>query len=193
MYPIPVSPVSLARRELIGLITARRFTRTLAGWGVAKPMAFASYETALGKREPSFGVIFALREHVSPELWFYDEGEKPPRPVKVRFQYRSAAGEGGESNKILIREKVLRDETAALKKLGKIMEKRELPAFSREHGVKYLDMWGICSKRKKAGGYGYHQRPPYRVVKALREVIHPALWYVFPDELIRSPSGYSFI
>jgi hypothetical protein len=183
MYPKPVEPVSHARRRLITLIEARRFTFTLTEWGLSKSVIFASYETALGKRQPTYGVIFALREHIPPELWFYDEAEKPPEPVTAAVFLYSPADKG-KREKTALRRKVLRDETAALGKLREIMEKRELSSFAGRHGVKYQDLWQVCNKRKKPDGrYGYHQRVPFRVVKALREVIHPALWYIFPDEL----------
>jgi hypothetical protein len=187
MYPKPVGPVSHARRVLIDLIEARRLTPTLAGWGMGKNSVMAYYEAALGRTPPSYGVIFALRERISAELWFYDETEKPPEPVRYRIKYPST-GKG-------VREKILTDETAALGKIREIREKRELPAFCARYGVKYTDLWGVCSKRMKADGrYGFHQRPPYRVVRSLREVIHPALWYIFPDELCGPPlSVHSFI
>jgi hypothetical protein len=176
MYPKPVSPVSRARRALIGLIESRKFTGTLTGWGIGANVVNGYYRAALGQIPPSYGVIFSLREHLAPELWFYDEAEKPPKPVKYRIKYLSI-GKG-------VREKILTDETAALEKIREILEKRELPVFCARQGVKYQDLWGICVKRKKADGrYGFHQRPPYRVVRTLREAIHPALWYIFPDEL----------
>jgi hypothetical protein len=179
MYPEPVEPVSHARRALIGLIQSRRFTATLAGWGMGKSVITTAYQMAVGRRRPSYVVIYALREHIRPELWYYDEAEKPLAPVKAAYLH-SLAGK----RKAALKKKILQDETAALGVLREIREKRGLPAYARRYGVKYLDLWQVCSKRKKAGGrYGYHQRPPYRVVRALREAIHPALWYAFPDEL----------
>lgn len=163
---------------LVGLIKKRLLTSTLADWGAAKSMTAAYYEAALGLREPSFGVIFALRERISPELWFYEEGEELPPPVKAAFLHSGA-------KKAQLKKKILRDETAALEMLREIKEKRELASFSARYKVDYQVLWGVCSRRRKAGGgYGYHQRPPYRIVKALREAVHPALWYIFPEELV---------
>jgi hypothetical protein len=183
MYPIPVSPFSHARRALVSLIEARRFTGTLTGWGMGKAVISTAYQMAVGTKLPSYLIIFALRDHISAELWFFDEDEKPPEPVTAKLKYPPAGP--GKIRKTSLKLKILREETAALVKLREIKERRELSSFAAQYGIKYLDLWQVCTKRKKPDGrYGYHQRPPYRVVKALREVIHPALWYIFPDELI---------
>jgi hypothetical protein len=150
---------------------------------MGKPVISTAYQMALGKKLPSYLIIFALRDHISPELWYFDEDEKPPEPLAAGVKY-SLTGPG-KIRKTSLKLKILRDETAALVKLREIMGKRELSSFAAQYRIKYFDLWQVCNKRKKADGrYGYHQRPPYRVVKALREVIHPALWYVFPDELL---------
>jgi hypothetical protein len=178
VYPKPEGTISHGRRILISLIEERKFSPTLRSWGVTeKSLINFAYEIALGRSDATFFVVFNMREHIRPELWYYDEAEEEPFPVKVKFVYPST----GKAAK----RKFIVDETAALERIQGIMERREAGALCASHGIKYYDLWGCCSKRKKANGrYAFHTRPSYHVIRALRDTIHPALWYVFPDELI---------
>jgi hypothetical protein len=177
MYAKPEGDLSHAQRLLIGLIERRGFTGTLAReWEAPRSMIMIVYETALGRALPSYGVVFGLRRHIDPAAWYYGEDEELPPPVPCAWLYPSFGKKA--------RKKVLRDATAALSRMEEIKGKRELSAFCAAHGVKYADLWACTIKRKKKDGrYGYHQRPPYRVIRALRETVHPALWFLYPDEL----------
>jgi hypothetical protein len=178
MYTVPQGEITHARRRLITLIERREFTGTLTReWGVPKPSVMHIYDMVLGRVPPTFGAIFGLRREVAPAAWFYGEGEALPPRIGAAYIYPSFGKE--------IREKVLGEPTAALLMIEGLKEKRELARFCVERGVKYADLWACTIKRvKKDGRQGYHQRPPYRVIKALREAVHPDLWYTFPDELV---------
>jgi hypothetical protein len=178
MYPKPVGPLSHARKILIGLIESRRLRGTLHSWGITNLGSISSiYKTALGQTAPTYWIIFCLREHIAPELWYYEETEALPKPLPFKALYPSI---GGGS---LIR-KILESETAAIGDIKELIEKRELAQFCTKFDLDYQELWGCCNKRKKADGrYGYHRRPSYRVIKTLRDAIHPARWYVFHDEL----------
>jgi hypothetical protein len=174
MYPKPCGSVSHAQRIFITLIEKRIFTGTLTEWGIKYPSHV--YQIALGRITTTYGVVFVLRERISPELWYYDETEELPEPVKGKFRHQST--EEGLKN-------IVSEETAAINRIGELIENRKLREFCSTHHVKYQDIWGCTKKRtKEDGSYGYHQRPPYRIIRTLREEIHPALWYLYPDELI---------
>jgi hypothetical protein len=179
MYRKPEGRITHARRGLISLIEKREYSGTLIKeWEIPPSMALSAiYETALGTILPSYGVIFALRCHIPPGAWYYEEEEKLPGPVPFNPRYPSWG--------LKSRKKVLRDPTVALLRIEEVKEQRGLSQFCARHGLKYGDLWGCTIKRKKPDGKtGYHQRPPYRVIRALRDVIPPDLWYIFPDELL---------
>jgi hypothetical protein len=177
MYVKPLGDISHAQRRLIGLIEKREFTGTLIGdWQVPQGLIVPIYKSAVGQRTPTYGIIFGLRRHIPPEAWYFDETEKLPKPIACTHLYPPF---GARINK-----KIIHDETAAINLIGEIRENRKLSAFCVEHGLKYNDMLGCAVKRKRSNGrYGYHQKPAYLVIRTLREIIHPALWYLFPDEL----------
>jgi hypothetical protein len=77
-------------------------------------------------------------------------------------------------------------ETAAHRYFEILREKRALTAFCGKRGLVYSSLSNCVFKRRREDGlWGYRTRPAYRLVKSLREILHPDLWYVFPDELRR--------
>jgi hypothetical protein len=181
MHADPEGPISHAQRRLITLIDERRISKVLIGaWGVPKSYIGNIYRMALNTLPVSYGVIFLLRQQLPPAAWYYDEGERLPQPVPFTPKY-PAFGKR-------VRNKILHHETAALGIIREIKEKRELAYFCKQHRVKYYDVAGCSFKNpKKDGRDGYHQRPSYRMIRLLREAIHPDLWYIFPDELAIYP------
>jgi hypothetical protein len=181
VYTTPKGPVSHAQRRLITLIGERRISAVLVNnWGVPGNKIGYLYRMALGTKPVSYGAVFLLRRYIPPVSWYYDEEESPPDPVLFTAKYPPFGNE--------IHEKILHDETAAIGIIRGIKEKRELSRFCTLHKVKYYDVAGCSFKNlKKDGREGYHQRPSYRMIRLLREAVHPDLWYIFPDELTAHP------
>jgi hypothetical protein len=179
MYRKPQGVITHAQRIFITLLEARQFTRTLVGWGITKSTVTYIYKIVLGEIPPSYDVVFILREHIGPELWYYDENEEVPNTPKTGTRYYLTQRQPA------IRKNILQDETVAIREIRKVIEERKLSTFCAIHQVGYGDVRNSCTKRKKPDGmYGYHQRPPYRMIRALRNVIHPRLWYIYPDEIV---------
>jgi hypothetical protein len=178
MYVTLPEELSHAQRSLVTLIEKRVFSPTLIQeWGVPKSYIIALYRTAIGRIRPSYMAIYTLRSRIAPVNWYYTEQEAVPGAVPFTALYAA----GGD----MFREKVMRDETAALRELAGIREARNLSLLCRNYNIEYKRLSQCVLKRvKEDGSRGYHQRPAYDIVKALRERIHPDLWYIFPEELI---------
>jgi hypothetical protein len=177
----PEGPISHAQRRLITLIDKRKISETLTGgWGVPRTCLGNIYRTALGTIPHSYGIIYGLRLNIAPVFWYYSEEEPLPRPIAFTPKYPPFGKDAHDA--------VLRHETAALEIIREIKERRELSRFCALHGVKYYDVAGCSFKNpKKDGPEGYHQRPSYRMIRSLREAVHPDLWYIFPGELTHDP------
>jgi hypothetical protein len=121
--------------------------------------------------------IYMLRTRIAPAAWYYMERETVPEKVPFTSLYDA----GSET----LRTKIIHEETAALGELARLKEERVLSRLCQEHRIDYKKASYCLLKRvKEDGSRGYHQRPTYEIVKAFREVIHPDLWYIFPDELV---------
>jgi hypothetical protein len=137
------------------------------------------YKAAIGRIRPSYMAVYTLRTRIAPVAWYYTEGEALPEAVPFTARYLP----GGNA----FRTKVMREETAALRELLRLKETRNLSRLCRECRIDYKKLSYCMLKRvKEDGSLRYHQRPAYETVKALRERIHPDLWYIFPDELYAS-------
>jgi hypothetical protein len=184
VYAKPEGPISHAQRRLITLIDKRSISGVLIDtWGIPKTQMGNIYRMALNKLPVSYGVIFMLRRYLPPIAWYYDEQEALPRPIAFVPKHPPFGKK--------TRDKILHHETAALSIIREMKEKRELSRFCQQYRVKYYDVAGCSFKNpKKDGREGYHQRPSYRMIRSLREAIHPDLWYIFPDELTVYPDKY---
>jgi hypothetical protein len=188
VYAKPEGPISCAQRRLITLIDKRKISETLiGGWGVPRTQLGNIYRMALGTIPPSYGIIYGLRLTIPPAAWYYGEEEALPRPIPFTPKYPAFGKQAHDA--------VLHHETAALGIIREIKEQRELSRFCARHGVNYYDVAGCSFKNpKKDGRKGYHQRPSYRMVRLLREAVHPDLWYIFPEELTidKSPPEFEY-
>jgi hypothetical protein len=132
----------------------------------------------VGKMRPSYGLIFQLREHIAPVLWYYAETEKPPR--RKSFTAKCTA-----YNLAVMRELSTKP-TAAHTIFDALREARKLTEFCVLHNIEPSRIRNCTTMNKRKDGVkGYTNRPTYPIVKQLRGIIHPDLWYIFPDELTK--------
>jgi hypothetical protein len=171
--------VSHAQRRLITLIEKRRFTRQVRTvYGLSDAFLSRLHSVAVGRMRPSYGIIFQLREHIAPVLWYYDETEKPPKR-------KSFAAKHTVYNLAVMRELSARP-TVAHTVFETLREARKLTEFCVLHNIAPARIRNCTTmNRRKDGVKGYASRPSYPVVKQLRGIIHPDLWYIFPDEITK--------
>lgn len=176
MYVQVPDIVTHAQRELIKLIEGRRFAGTARSYGIRASNIPSLYRMATGKTEPSFVMMFNLRQYLAPEAWCYDETEKLPERRKFKPKYACFDGR--------TRRHIILNPTVAAAYLEEIYLNGGLQGFCGEQGLSYAAVYGYAVKRKRYDGImGYHCRPGYRVIRKLRNVIHPDDWFIFPEEL----------
>jgi hypothetical protein len=178
------SPVAHAQRRLITLIENRQFTGTARSWGITPSNITSLHGMVTGKIQPSFIMIFNLRQYIEPVEWFYNETEKMPEKKEfsltyTRFDRRT-------------RQHIIKHPTVGVARLEKLILGGKLQTLCRENGLHYKTLYGYAKRRKRHDGVaGYHSRPSYQVIRALRHIIHPDEWFIFPEEIngAVSPEG----
>jgi hypothetical protein len=177
MYVKVPEIVSYAQRELITLIENREYTGAMRKkYGVSDSWISSIYRAAVGKVKATYGMIYLLREQIEPVRWYYDENEGLPEKVEFRPKYRGYDLEMMNNFK--------NKATAAQRWFEEAGKKRIIHEICEENNISYSRLKNsIYPKRVHSEVAVYRQRPGYGIIKALRGVINPDYWYIFPDEL----------
>jgi hypothetical protein len=177
MYAEVLGIVSHARRKLIRLIEARRLAVAARSYGIRVSNIPLLYRMAVGRLDPSFIMIFNLRQHIAPVEWFYDETEKLPEKREFQAKYSGFDRQAWQH--------IIRHPTVAVAYLEEIFLDGRLPDFCAEQGFRYAAVYRYAAKKKRYDGiWGYPPRPGYKVIREFRDIIHPDDWFIFPEEKI---------
>jgi hypothetical protein len=170
---------SHAQRRLIALIEKRQFTHEVRTvYGLSDAFLSRLHSVAVGKMRPSYGVIFQLREHIAPVSWYYAETEKLPKRKLFTAKYTTY-------NLAVMRELSTKP-IVAHTIFEMLREARKLTEFCVLRNINAAKIRNCTTMNKRKDGIkGYTNRPSYPIVKQLRGIIHPDLWYVFPDEITK--------
>ena len=115
--------------------------------------------------------VFYCREKMQPSKWYYNISEALPERIQFTpkhpvedLQYR---------------------ETLGIQKLKVLIKDYTLPKFCDIYNLNFLQMKNMIYKRINSvtGKECYKILPPEKVVKNLKTVINPDMWYIFTDEV----------
>lgn len=125
---------------------------------------------------PSYRIIYTYRALVHPIMWFYNHNDPLPEPTKF------------DSGR-----KIYTDDIFEHDSLGMLELKQKKAGYAGGYiemekglGLCRSTLSNLCARKKLPDGRKiYRARPTYNIVNALKDIIKPDLWYIFPDELIK--------
>lgn len=171
---------SHAVRYFKTLVKERNFATKAQEFGLTEPQQKLLYNVARGDFRATYGIIFALRNIISPSQWIYLENEELPKPVKfnplVEKKYPHYDFDS-------------RNELAKESTLGNIFfdvlkEQRAMSKFCVMHNCEKLEAANfVYMKHHKNGEMRYLARPSLPFIKKFREDVHPDWWFIYPDEV----------
>ena len=171
---------SHAIRYFKTLVKERNFALKAQEFGLTEPQQKLLYNVTRGDFRATYGIIFALRNILSPSQWIYMENEELPEPVKfnplVEKKYPHYDFDS-------------RNELAKESTLGNIFfnvlkERRAMSKFCAMHNCEKLEAANfVYMKHHKNGELRYLARPTLPFIKKFREDIHPDWWFIYPDEV----------
>ncbi|WP_288958402.1 hypothetical protein [uncultured Treponema sp.] len=171
---------SHAVRYFKTLVKERSFATKAQEFGLTEPQQKLLYNVARGDFRATYGIIFALRNIISPSQWIYLENEELPKPVKfnplVEKKYPHYDFDS-------------RNELAKESTLGNIFfdvlkEQRAMSKFCVIHNCEKLEAANfVYMKHHKNGEMRYLARPSLPFIKKFREDVHPDWWFIYPDEV----------
>jgi hypothetical protein len=177
MYAKIPDVVSHAQRKLISMVEKREYRGYVLSCGLTLTQSNDLYKTVIGMYTPTYGQIFRLRRFFPPSEWFYDEGEKLPKPIKFTPKVQGLDG-GGKKMGIEATK-----ETVALSWFA-LLTKQQRHQFYLLHHIERAKINHFILKTKRMDGtFGYLSRPNYKLVRSLRDTVQPDLWYIYPEEL----------
>lgn len=164
------------------LVKDRSFATKAQEYGLTDPQQKLLYNVARGNFRATYGIIFALRNIISPSQWIYREDEKLPQPVKfnpiVETKYPHYDFDS-------------RNELAKESTLGNIFfdilkERRAMSKFCASHNCEKLEAANfVYKKHHKNGELRYLARPTLPFIKKFREEVHPDWWFIYPEEVTK--------
>lgn len=131
------------------------------------------------KKKPPMTRVYILRDKIQPSYWYYKVKETLPKEIKYKDK-----GHNVEDLKQI--------ETCGLILLKDMAEKYTLSGIEKLYGydANEFKIKNTIYKRKSEDGKMYFKSyPQYSMIRALKDVITPDLWFIFPDELEQSIEG----
>jgi hypothetical protein len=177
MYVKIPDVVSHAQRKLITMVEKREYRGYVLSCGLTLTQSNDLYKTVIGKYTPTYGQIFRLRQFVPPSEWYYDESEELPEPVRFTAKVQGMTGGGKKMGIEATKETVALSWFAGLSK----QQRHQFYVFHNIERAKINHF--ILKTTRMDGTFGYQSRPNYKLVRSLRETIHPDCWYIYPEEL----------
>ena len=162
------------------LVKERNFASKAKEYGLSEPQEKLLYNVARGEIRATYGIIFALRNVMSPSQWIYMENEKLPEPVKFTALIEKEYPHYDFDS---------RNELAKKSTLGNIFfevlkERRAMSKFCSAHNCEKLEAANfVYMKHHKNGELRYLVRPTLPFIKKFRAEIHPDWWFIYPDEV----------
>jgi hypothetical protein len=178
MYVNVPDVVSYAQRELISKIEKREYTSFCTSCGLTLSQSHSLYQSVIGKKNLTFGQIFSMRSFIPPCQWYYDESEELPVLIPFKVKITDTEKKGKEMSI------AAKKETVALSWFRILREKKLFHAFCVLHSIEQRKInYMVFRTRYSQGDYLYVCRPNYKLIRSLRDIIHPDLWYIYPEEL----------
>ena len=117
--------------------------------------------------------IFRCREQIQPSRWYYQVNEKDIMPEPVKYTPKFDA------------EEILNKDSQGHVILRKLIRNTGIEPFAEKYGIDSYKLKNTLYRRKRVtdGKQVFKALPSYHFIRALREVINPDLWYIFPEEL----------
>lgn len=171
---------SHAVRYFKSLVKERSFATKAQEFGLTEPQQKLLYNVARGDFRATYGIIFALRNIISPSQWIYLENEELPKPVKFNSLVEKKYPHYDFDS---------RNELAKESTLGNIFfdilkERRAMSKFCVMHNCEKLEAANfVYMKHHKNGEMRYLARPTLPFIKKFREDVHPDWWFIYPDEV----------
>jgi len=122
------------------------------------------------KKLPNY-FIFMLRNDIQPAKWYTPKNE--PVPEKIKFTPKFSA------------DVWMTKRTVGHEKLYEIMKANGHQKVADDFDVPKTQLRNVIGQRfdKITGRRIFKCFPEYHFVRAFKEVIHPDLWFIFPEEL----------
>lgn len=115
--------------------------------------------------------IFRLREKIQPAKWYTLYSEPLPSPTAFK--------------PLLPEERILTDMSVGHMRFRKMVDEYGYSGITQVYGFSKFLINNLLSYRisKKTGIKTFKTLPSYSVIRTLKDVISPDLWYIFPEEL----------
>jgi hypothetical protein len=117
--------------------------------------------------------IYTFRNVIPPVYWFYTEDEKDTMPEPVPFKAKHPVSDIGTIPTIALQ--YFED--------MKSSDKYAIREYCEIHNLDYLYFRNFIDKKQSKGIRVFKNRPSAKIIKELRDEIHPDKWFIYPDEL----------
>lgn len=116
--------------------------------------------------------VFRCRERIQPSRWYYKVTEKLPKQIKFTEKYKDP-------------ELILYKPSEAHMRLKKLLMDFGIEKVSEDYDIHIETLKNLIylRKRRTDGKHVFKTMPSFDVIRKLKDVIHPDLWYIFPEEL----------
>lgn len=164
------------------LVKERSFTTKVQEFGLTSAQQKLLYDVTCGKIRATYGIIFALRNIISPSQWIYREDENLPEPVK----FNSLVEKKYPHYDFDSRNELAKESTLGNIFFNILKERRVMSKFCIMHNYKKTEAANfVYMKHHKNGELRYLVRPTLPFIKKFREEVHPDWWFIYPDEVTK--------
>lgn len=171
---------SHAVRYFKTLVKERSFATKAQEFGLTEPQQKLLYNVARGDFRATYGIIFALRNIISPSQWIYNENEKLPEPVKFNPLVEKKFPHYDFDS----RNELAKEITLGNIFFNELKERRAMSKFCALHNCEKLEAANfVYMKHHKNGELRYLARPTLPFIKKFREDVHPDWWFIYPEEV----------
>ena len=169
-----------AVRYFKNLVRERDFAAKVQEYGLTEPQQKLLYNVTRGDFRATYGIIFALRNNISPSQWIFKENEELPEPVKFNpLVEKKYPHYDFDSRNELAKESTLGNIFFDILKQRRVMTK-----FCSLHNCEKLEAANfVYMKHHKNGELRYLARPTLPFIRKFRKDVHPDWWFIYPDEV----------
>ena len=169
-----------AVRYFKNLVRERDFKAKVQEYGLTEPQQKLLYNVTRGDFRATYGIIFALRNNISPSQWIFKENEELPEPVKFNpLIEKKYPNYDFDSRNELAKESTLGNIFFDILKQRRVMSK-----FCSLHNCEKLEAANfVYMKHHKNGELRYLARPTLPFIRKFRKDVHPDWWFIYLDEV----------
>ena len=169
-----------AVRYFKNLVRERDFAAKVQEYGLTEAQQKLLYNVTRGDFRATYGIIFALRNNISPSQWIFKENESIPKPIKINpIVEKKYTHYNFDSRNELAKENTLGNIFFDILKTRRVMSK-----FCSLHNCEKLEAANfVYMKHHKNGELRYLARPTLPFIRKFRKDVHPDWWFIYPDEV----------